>query len=315
MSGWRRRVSEVKEKGGGTADVDKFMIKTDGEYAMRFFPFKHKVTQADIQLGRYAPDELGKEMEELFVETRTHWIQRKPFTCGKIRNQMTDELVGDCEHCDTVARLYRSQYEADKKEASGLKANEKYVVNMVLVSADGVAGGLQVYDTPKSLANKILASLDSRALKGKEVMGSKGRDCLVIKDKSKGPAGMYDMIWLDEADSKFIEQPPVHDLFAMPLFIPPAFRTLLSAPDKAEAPKTAPKEEEPIRKTRAKKDPWLGKMVSVTDGEESIEGKVVSGPEETADGIEYTVEIENGDKYSVTTDLMELIEARPTREV
>lgn len=309
---WRRRVSEVKEQdnSGANRDIDRLIIKEDGEFGVRFFPFQHKVTQADIQLGRYTPDELGQTVEELFCETRTHWIDRKPHTCGKIRNQITGALVGQCEHCDTVDRLFKSQFESDKAEAKKLKANEKYAVNVVVVQEDGVTGGVQIYDTPKSLANKFLASLDSRLMKGKVAVGPKGRDCLIIRDKSRGPAGMYDMAWLEAADSKPIEGIDPIDLFAIALFVPPAFRTLLKGEGGEEEPapaKEAPKKEEPPKaKVKAAKDPWMGKKVVVKDDEDSIEGKVVSGPVDTPDGPEYTIETENGDRYGVTTDLMEI---------
>jgi len=180
-----RRRSQKAASGGS-----RYWRPKSGERAYpRVFPFKHTVTQMDIDLGRYAdvrptPD-IGDVRWELELPIAIHFGADGTFPCPKFGRKGKT-----CEQCDKAYDLLKSKDKGDQREGRDLKATYRYV--LVVVDTEEPDRGFQMWECPTNAYAQITAIVQDDEF-GEDVLGNEGRDFIVDFDKNKDPALMYQL--------------------------------------------------------------------------------------------------------------------------
>lgn len=310
---WTKKTNVMK--GGG-----QFFRLKEGDNFFRLFTFKHKVTEGDFHLRRYAKGEAtpGEIVEEAFIAHRKHFkpsIQR----CGLLPCRDESNL-GKCDLCDEAYAILEdvNASKTDKEAAKRLTSSLQFDWVVVPVG-EGEAPRFVTISLSKTISNAILEAESFAQKKGKSVFGFDGRDLKITVDKNaRAFQERQKASFVDSSDSAVIKpsslQGKAPDLFTNPTYVPVEFQRYLSE-DGQEGPKDstgeAKTEEAAPKASKAKKSakaqswpPEKGQKVKVKyeDGELG-DAEIVDFDKDT--GV-YTVNID-GDEQ--TCDLTDLVQA------
>ena len=251
----RERQLETKRREGG------FFKCKEGKNIIRVFKFSHKVVDADVKAGYFLKGQLGKVMEEVDRPVKRQFnIEDKPI----ISNERT-------------LKLYKDMLARDPKKAQDIRPNTSYYLNVVDINNE--KDGVILYASPASVYNRIVAALDPD-VHGEDILGSKGRDFVILFDKSKQGSDMYSTDLRKEGMSE--ELPDSLDKSVKDLYSPEAYAMMgkvetenpIEEDDngKKETQKEA-QEEQPIRKPSQveEADPDLEAEINAVFGKKKSE--------------------------------------------
>jgi hypothetical protein len=201
----RKKEEAVRGNGGG-----KFWRPPDKKKTpVRIFLFKHKITQADFDLGRYSEvddKKVGQTTEELDCPTSVHFqAQGKPSTCEAMLSGM------GCSLCDEAATM--------GDDGKRLSAKNQHVMNIVDMSTGKTV--MQEWAAPNSTYEKILGFVLDEEYDN--LFGCNGRDFVIDFDKDRTPANMYQVRLRDEGKCKKLPksvEAAVKDLMSSANYVP-----------------------------------------------------------------------------------------------
>lgn len=220
---WEQAISATR--GGG-----RFWKPKDGENTIRLFSYPHVVQEGDFTICRYPRGsvEVGQVSDELFLPTRKHYVQNRQDLSGPCGHVMTltGTLMGDCLLCQKQGEYARSRAKEDQAVAKNLRANTKYVLNIVDLKNPTLK--FQTWEAPGSIVEFVIKSQGMTVYQKAKLWGLDGMDLTFLYDsKSTKPTGWYtNFVWTPGTvySAGMIEGKLV-DLHATSTYIPERFRT------------------------------------------------------------------------------------------
>lgn len=244
---WTKKGNQMK----GNAAYYKLK---DGENLFRLFTFKHKVTEGDFQLRRYAKGEvaIGDMVDEAFIGHRKHF---KPqiTRCGLLPCR-DGSNIGECELCDEAYAIIENPdaSKTDKEAAKRLTSSLQFDWVVVPLN-EGEEMKFVTISLSKTISQAILEAENFAQKKGKSVFGFDGRDLRITVDKNARAFTERNKVsFVDSADSTVIKpsslQGKAPDLFAIPSYLPTEFQHLIG--EGQEAAKNDAGEATPVETTK-----------------------------------------------------------------